>query len=459
MNKTIKQSLICIVGESNYTDKLIDIVSFSYDASEEFSRPECAVWVETTEQISEILKIANRERIPVTPRGAGTGLSGLAVPAKGGIVLDLTRMNKILSIRIEDRLVVVQPGVINDDLDKALSPYGFFFPPDPASSKVCTLGGNVALNAGGIKGAKYGTTKDYVLGLTVVLPDGRVMHTGSKTMKSASGYDLCRLFVGSEGTLGVITEMTLKINPKPPESATALATFDEIEDAGNAVSEIMLSGMLPSVLEIVDRQTIMAFNQYSDLKLPDAAAILLVETDGYTKEEAAYQISKIIDIFKKNNASNVREAASPEEAQALWVTRKSAYGVTALINNNLIAEDLAVPISKVPDMLKATAEISKKYNLKMPTVGHLGDGNLHPVISFDGTDPEEVKRVEAAVEELFKTAIELGGSLTAEHGIGLSKAPFMNLEHDAVSMDLMRSIKRMFDPHNILNPGKMALDD
>ena len=459
MNKTIKQSLICIVGESNYTDKLIDIVSFSYDASEEFSRPECAVWAETTEQISEILKIANRERIPVTPRGAGTGLSGLAVPAKGGIVLDLTRMNKILSIRIEDRLVVVQPGVINDDLDKALSPYGFFFPPDPASSKVCTLGGNVALNAGGIKGAKYGTTKDYVLGLTVVLPDGRVMHTGSKTMKSASGYDLCRLFVGSEGTLGVITEMTLKINPKPPESATALATFDEIEDAGNAVSEIMLSGMLPSVLEIVDRQTIMAFNQYSDLKLPDAAAILLVETDGYTKEEAAYQISKIIDIFKKNNASNVREAASPEEAQALWVTRKSAYGVTALINNNLIAEDLAVPISKVPDMLKATAEISKKYNLKMPTVGHLGDGNLHPVISFDGTDPEEVKRVEAAVEELFKTAIELGGSLTAEHGIGLSKAPFMNLEHDAVSMDLMRSIKRMFDPHNILNPGKMALDD
>ena len=459
MNETIKQALIDIVGESNYTDQLIDIISFSYDASEEFSRPECAVWVETTEQISEILKIANRERIPVTPRGAGTGLSGLAVPAKGGIVLDLTRMNKIQSIRIEDRLVIVQPGVINDDLDKALSPYGFFFPPDPASSKVCTIGGNVALNAGGMKGAKYGTTKDYVLGLKVVLSDGRVLDTGSKTMKSVSGYDLCRLFVGSEGTLGVITELTLKINPKPPESATALATFGEIEDAGKAVSEIMFSGVLPSVLEIVDRQTIMAFNQYSDLKLPDAAAILLVETDGYTKEETAYQISKIIDIFKKNNASSVREAESPEEAQALWVTRKSAYGVTALINNNLIAEDLAVPMSKVPDMLKATSEIAAKYNLKIPTVGHLGDGNLHPVISFDGTDPEEVKRVEAAVEEIFKTTIKLGGSLTAEHGIGLSKAPFMTLEHDAVAMDLMRSIKRMFDPNNILNPGKMALDE
>ena len=459
MNETVKQALIAIVGEKNVTDRLIDLVSFSYDASEEFSRPACAVWAETTEQVSEILQLANRERIPVTPRGAGTGLSGLSVPAKGGVVLDLSHMNKILSIRIEDRLVVVQPGVINDDLDKALAPHGFFFPPDPASSKVCTLGGNVALNAGGIKGAKYGTTKDYVLGLTVVLPDGRIMRTGSKTMKSVSGYDLCRLFVGSEGTLGVITELILKINPKPPESATAMGTFEVLEDAGNAVSEIMFSGILPSVLEIVDRQSIMAFNRYSAMKLPDAAAILLAETDGYTKAETAYQIAKIIEIFKKHNASTVREATSPEEAQALWVTRKSAYGVTALINNNLIAEDLAVPMSKVPDMLKATSRIAAKFDLKIPTVGHLGDGNLHPVISFDSTNPDEVKRVEAAVEEIFKTAIELGGSLTAEHGIGLSKAPFMHLEHGTVAMDLMRSIKRLFDPNNILNPGKMALDD
>jgi len=459
MNETVKRSLQQIVGEENYTDRLIDLVSYSYDASEEFSRPFCAVWAETAEQVSEVLKLANREKIPVIPRGAGTGLSGLSVPVRGGIVLDLSHMNRILSIRIEDRLVVVQPGVINDDLDKALAPYGFFFPPDPASSKVSTLGGNAALNSGGIKGAKYGTTKDYVLGMQIVLPDGRIMRTGSETMKTASGYDLCRLFVGSEGTLGVITELTLKINPKPPVSATTLATFDLLEDAGNAVSQLMYSGVLPSVLEIVDRQCIWAFNQYSNLKLPDAEAILLVETDGYTREEAAFQMSKITEIFKKNNALEVREAASPEEAKALWVTRKSAYGVTALINNNLIAEDLAVPMSKVPDMLKATAEIAKKYNLKIPTVGHLGDGNLHPVISFDSTDPEEVKRVQAAVDEIFKTAIRLGGSLTAEHGIGLSKAPFMCLEHSPVAMDLMRSIKRMFDPNNILNPGKMALDD
>jgi glycolate oxidase len=459
MDETVKKTLIDIVGEKNYTDRTIDIVSFSYDASEEFSRPGCGVWVETTEQVSKILKLANRERIPVTPRGAGTGLSGMAVPSKGGIVMDFSRMNKILKISVEDRLVVVQPGVINDDLDKALAPYGFFFPPDPASSKVCTLGGNVALNAGGIKGAKYGTTRDYVLGMKVVLPDGRIMTTGSMTMKSVSGYDLCRLFVGSEGTLGVMTELILKINPKPPESSTALATFDLLEDAGNAVSEIMFSGVLPSVLEIVDRQSIIAFNQYSELKLPDAEAILLVETDGYTKEETEFQMSRILDIFKKNHAASIREAASPEEAQALWVTRKSAYGVTALINNNLIAEDLAVPMSKVPDMLKATAQIAEKYDLKIPTVGHLGDGNVHPVISFDSTDPDEVKRVEAAVAEIFETAVELGGSLTAEHGIGLSKAPFMELEHDSVAMDVMRSLKRTFDPNNILNPGKMALDD
>jgi len=459
MHEAVKKVLMDIVGQNNFTDRLIDIISFSYDASEEFSRPGCGIWVQTTQQVSEVLKLANRERVPVTPRGAGTGLSGMAVPARGGIVMDLSRMNKILQISIEDRLVIVQPGVINDDLDNALAPYGFFFPPDPASSKVCTLGGNVALNAGGIKGAKYGTTRDYVLGMEVVLPDGRIMRIGTKTMKTASGYDLCRLFVGSEGTLGVITEMTLKIHPKPPQSSTALAAFNLLEDAGRAVSEITYSGVLPSVLEIVDRQTILAFRQYSDLKLPDAEAILLVETDGYTKKETNFQMSKIIEIFKRNSATMVREAESAKEAQALWAARKSAYGVTALINNNLIAEDLAVPMSKVPDMLKATSRIAQKYDLKIPTVGHLGDGNVHPVVSFDGSDPEEVRRVEAAVAEIFKTAIELGGSLTAEHGIGLSKAPYMTLEHDPVALEVMKSLKRTFDPNNILNPGKMALDD
>jgi glycolate oxidase len=367
-------------------------------------------------------------------------------------------MNKILEIRIEDRLAVVQAGVVYADLERALATHNFFFPPDPASGAVCTLGGNVATNAGGIKGAKYGTTKDYVLALEVVLPDGRVLHTGSKCMKSVSGYDLTRLFVGSEGTLGVVTEITLKINPKPLATSTAMATFADLEDAGRAVSEVMRSGVLPRALEVVDQQTLVAINQNTDLNLPLVEALLVVETDGYTKEENEFQLAIIMDIFRKNHASDVKKAESEKEAEALWTARKSAYGVMARINYNLFVEDLTVPISKVPDMLRAISDLAKKYDLKIPTVGHVGDGNLHPVISFDGTNSEEVKRVEKASEELFKKVIALGGTLTGEHGIGLAKAPFMSLEHDDVAMGVMRSLKRLFDPNNILNPGKMALE-
>ena len=317
----------------------------------------------------------------------------------------------------------------------------------------------MATNAGGIKGAKYGTTKDYVLALEVVLPDGRVLHTGSKCMKSVSGYDLTRLFVGSEGTLGVVTEITFKINPKPPLVSTAMATFEKLEDAGRAVNQIMYSGIIPSALEIVDQQTLIAINENTDLGLPVVEALLVAETDGHTKEETEFQMQKIISIFKSNNATTVKHAEGKEEAEALWTARKSSYGVVARINNNLLVEDLAVPMSKVPDMLRAISDIAGKHDVKMPTVGHVGDGNLHPVICFDGTDPDEVKRVQEASTELFEKVIELGGTLTGEHGIGLAKIPFMGLEHDEISMDIMRSIKRLFDPDNILNPGKMGLEE
>ncbi len=458
MKDEIKRELIEIVGEENFTDSLIDMISYSRDASTQKHRPEAAVWVENAEQVSAIMKLANREKIPVTPRGAGTSLSGLTVPLGGGIVIDLAKMNKIVKISIEDRLVIVQPGVVYTSLEKELTPHGFFFPPDPASGKVATLGGNVATNAGGIKGAKYGTTRDYVLGLQIVLADGRIMRTGSKTMKSVSGYDMTRLFVGSEGTLGVITEITFKIDPKPTRNATALATFEDVEDAGKAVSAIMRSGILPSVLEVVDRQSLIAINQNTDLNLPEVAAILLAETDGYTLEETEYQLNKVIDIFKENKASSVRRAASEEEAQALWTARKSGYAVFARLNNSLLVEDTTVPMSKVADMLKAVAEIAEKYNLKIPTVGHVGDGNLHPTISFDGTDPEEVKRVEKAAAEMYDIAIKLGGTLSGEHGIGIDKAPYLKWEHDEVAMDMMLTLKRTLDPNNILNPGKMALE-
>lgn len=458
MEDKTKKALIDIVGEENYTDNLIDLIAYSKDASEHRHRPDAAVWPATAEEISAILKLANKDRFPVVPRGAGTSLAGLAVPEKGGVILDLVRMNKIISVSVTDRLAIVQPGVVYADLERALAPHDFFFPPDPASGTVATLGGNVATNAGGIKGAKYGTTKDYVLSLQVVLPDGRVMRTGSKCMKSSSGYDLTKLFVGSEGTLGVVTEITLKINPKPSLTSTAMATFEDLEDAGRAVSEIMHSGILPSALEVVDQQTLIAINQNTDLNLPEVEAILIAETDGHTREETQFQLNKVIEIFKKNNASTVKQAATKEEAEALWTARKSAYAVMSRINNSLAVEDLSVPMSKVPNILKTISDLAKKYDLKIPTVGHAGDGNLHPTISYDSTNPDEVKRVEQASAELFEKVIELGGTLTGEHGIGLAKAPFMHLEHDPVAMDVMRSIKKSFDPNNILNPGKMALD-
>jgi len=458
MDEKLKQDLIQIVGEANVTDNLIDRVSFSYDASEHHHRPEGGVWAGSAEQVSEIMKLANRERIPVIPRGAGTGLSGMAVPIQGGIVLDLNRMNQILRISIEDRLAVVQPGVVYANLEKALAPYGFFFPPDPASGKVSTLGGNVATNAGGLKGAKYGTTRDYVLGLQIVLPDGRIMRTGSKAMKSVSGYDLTRLFVGSEGTLGIVTEITLKINPKPTATSTALATFDTLEDAGNAINQIMHSGIIPSALEILGRETLVAINQNTDLNLPEVDAMLLAETDGYTREETDYQLGKVMAVFQANNAREVRQAKTDKDVEDLWAARKSAYAVLARIEPNFVLEDVTVPMTQISLLLKGIQAISEKHHLRIATFGHAGDGNLHPQILYNGYDPEQTRQMEEASADLFKLAIALGGTLTGEHGIGLSKAPFMTLEHDPVAMDVMRAVKKMFDPNNILNPGKMALE-
>ena len=458
MDEKIKQALIQIVGEVHFTDSLIDLVSYSYDASEHSHRPACGVKVETADQVAEILKLGNRENVPVIPRGGATGLTGMAVPARGGIVLDMNAMNKIVEISIEDRLAVVQPGVVYADLEKTLAPHGFFFPPDPASGKVATLGGNVATNAGGVKGAKYGTTRDYVLGLQVVLPDGRIMRTGSRTMKSVSGYDLTKLFVGSEGTLGVITEITFKINPKTTASSTALATFDDLADAGQAVSQIMYSGIIPSVLEILGRDTITAINRNTDLHLPEVDAILLAETDGYTATETDYQMQKVIAVFHKNHAREVRQAKTPEEAADLWKARKSAYAVLARIKTHFVLEDVTVPMSKIPALLKGIQAIAQRNQIMIATYGHAGDGNLHPQILYDGYNPEEVAHKEAASTELFELAIGLGGTLTGEHGIGMQKAPYMQLEHDPVAMDTMRAIKKLMDPNNILNPGKMALE-
>ncbi|MBW1866034.1 MAG: FAD-binding protein [Deltaproteobacteria bacterium] len=414
MDKKFIESLTAVVGEDNVTDSLIDLVSFSYDSSGLSHRPEAAVWVHTTEQVAAILKLANTYKIPITPRGAGTSLTGSAVPLQGGIVLDMSRMNKILAISIEDRQVMVQPGVVFDDLNHKLADTGFFFPPNPASGKVATIGGNVATNAGGVKGAKYGTTRDYVLDLEVVLADGSILHTGAKTMKCVSGYDLTRLFVGSEGTLGVVTEISLKI--------------------------------------------LQAVNKATDLNLPEVAAMLLVETDGFTQHEVDWQMGVIIEALEDNGAVKIAKASTIEEAEKLWAARKAIYGVLTRLNYNVLAEDLVVPISKVADMLEAVMAISERSGIMIATVAHAGDGNIHPVIVYDGTDPEEVKKVKQVEADLYRLAIKLGGTLTGEHGVGMSKAQYMTMEHDPVFIRVMNGLKNLFDPNAILNPGKLGLD-
>jgi len=457
MEENIKKELIKIVGPDNFTEALIDLVSYSYDASANNHRPLAAVRPTSTVQVADIMRLAWENEIPVTPRGAGTGLAGAAVPVQGGLVMDMALMNRIIAIRIPDRLVVLEPGVVYEDLEKALLPYGFFFPPDPASGKVCTIGGNVATNAGGIRGAKYGVTRDYVLALEVVLADGRILKTGASCMKSVSGYDLTRLFTGSEGTLGVITLITLKISPRPLAERTATAMFSDLTDAGRAVSDIMHSGVIPSVLEVLDENALKVLREQGGIPMPAARAMILTETDGYTETEAASQMDKIVEVFKKNRAFAVNKAGSKAEAQSLWRIRKSVGSVAAKLRPANISEDVAVPISRVPDLLNGISRIATEMEIPFVIFGHAGDGNIHPRLMYDPADPKQTDRVHRAAEGIFRLACGLGGTLTGEHGIGLSKAPYMEIEHSRVSLDVMRAVKQALDPKNILNPGKMRL--
>ena len=459
MDHKIRQSLVDIVGRENFTEHIMDMVSYSYDASIYEHRPDCALWASSTEQVSRILALANEQRIPVTARGAGTGLGGLAVPARGGIVLDFTRMNRILEINIPDRLVVVQPGVVYQDLQAALAPHGFFFPPDPASGVVCTLGGNVATNAGGLRGAKYGTTRDYVMRLEVVLADGDVMRIGARTMKTSSGYDLCRLFVGSEGTLGVITEITLKIRPKPARTATALAMFDDLENAGEAVTQVMHSEVTPSVLELLDTTVISLIREYTGMDIPEVAAILLVETDGMNESDVRHQLENLVEMFHQCKAVSVDVATSEADAERLWKARKAIGATVSKMQMGFIPEDVTVPMSRIAEFLRRCMDLSRKHDLPVFNFGHAGDGNFHTNILFDRSDPGQVARVEPLLYDVHKLACDLGGTLSGEHGIGMTKAGYMPLEHDPVTLRVMRAVKQTLDPNNILNPGKMYLDE
>lgn len=447
-----------IGGDAVATDPAT-LTAYAYDGTWAEQRPAVVLHPTTTAQVSAILRLADRERIPIVPRGAATGLAGGAVPLAGSICLNLARMNRILSISAPDSVVMTQPGVITAALQKAVETQGLFYPPDPASLHMCTIGGNVSTNAGGPRCLKYGVTGDYVLGLEVVLPGGRVMRTGGRTIKNVSGYNLTQLIVGSEGTLGVVTEMTLQLIPRPIAQATALAAFAKLPDACEAVGRILASGITPLVTELMDHEVMRAIAdlQQSRGQPPafslEAAALLLVAVDG-DKNAVECDIEVIADVLRQSGATSVQRARSPEEAEALWEIRRSVSPAVIRLGNSRFGEDIVVPRGQIPQMVALVKQIAQKYDLTIAVFGHIGDGNLHPNIICDRRDAEMMERVEAASHAIFDAAIELGGAISGEHGIGLLKTGYVPKSIDPIALEMMKQVKKLFDPNNIMNPGK-----
>ncbi|MBE3557456.1 MAG: FAD-binding protein [Firmicutes bacterium] len=448
-----------IVGARFVRTTIEERALYAYDATIRRSLPDAVVRPKTTQEIAALLPICGAHHIPVVPRGAASGLSGGSVPLRGGIALDLTRMDAILEISPQDLLAVAQAGVNTQRFADAVAAQGLFFPPDPSSALASTLGGNAAENAGGPHAFKYGVFRDYVLGLTVVTADGRILHTGGRTVKNVSGYDLTRLFVGSEGTLGVITELTLKLIPKPQAKRTLLTAYDRIEDAAETVSAIIAAGMQPAALEFLDDASMRVVESYLHLGLPvDAQALLLLEVDG-PAVAVTEQAEALIALCRTHHSREVEVAQTPQQAEQLWRARKSISSAVARIKPSKISEDATVPPSKLPEMVHRLQEIGRKYEVDLVIFGHAGDGNLHPNIMCDERDAQEMTRVWQAVAEIFATTLDLGGTLSGEHGIGYMKAPFMAWEHAPAELDAMRAVKRAFDPLSILNPGKLFPED
>jgi glycolate oxidase len=431
-----------------------DLVTYSYDATEHRCVPKAVFRPVSEAEVERIVKYADENRMSITPRGAGTSLSGCAVPSEGGLVLDFSLMTRIINIDPKNHLVTVEPGVIYGRLNSALNKYGLFFPPDPGSGNVCTVGGMVSTNASGIRATKYGTTRDYVQRLRIVTASGEAITLGNLAPKSSSGYDLLGFFVGSEGTLGIVTEITLKLKRKPTHIVGASLSFDSMENAGRAVGEIVAAGLSPSVLEIIDEQTIKVIKMFQSV---DAIgkAVLLMEMDGFSSEDVWNRLDSALNIIKANGGRENKVARTDLERESLWMARKAALPCLARYKPTLILEDITVPLSRLPEMLGDIEKIANKFQIRIATFGHAGDGNLHPTMLVDRKNKKEFEKVKTALEELFKAALSLGGTLTGEHGIGLSKKEFMGLEHGS-SLTLMKNLKRVFDPKNILNPGKIV---
>ena len=451
-----KEKVKKIVGANNYLDSHEDRLCYSYDGTPIFQQlPEAVVFPESEEQISTIVKLANQEKFNIVPRGAGTGLSGGSIPVENSVVIVLTRWNKILEIDTKNLTATVQPGVITAMLQKEVEKIGLFYPPDPGSMNVSTIGGNVANNAGGLRGLKYGVTKNYVLGTELILPSGELLKTGGKNMKDVAGYNLRDFIVGSEGTLGIITKVLLKLVPLPTNSVTLLAYFDKLVDSASSVSDIVAAHITPSMMEFLDNTTINCVEDYTKIGLPrNSEAVLLIEVDGrgsIVQEDA----ETIKNILKKNRASFVRVADSAQEALKLKTARRSAFSALARKRPTTILEDATVPRSELPIMIEKVAEAARKFDLTFGDFGHAGDGNLHPTCLTDERDNQEINRAHRAFEFIFNEAIKLGGTITGEHGTGLSKKQFLELVAGAPGVDMMMKIKSVIDENNIMNPGKI----
>jgi glycolate oxidase len=445
-----------IVGAANVLTAKEDLIAYSYDGTAALQQtPGCVVFATSTEQVSSVLQLANTLKTPIVTRGSGTGLSGGSLPCPDCVVLCLVKMNRILELDRANLTMLVEPGVPTLAIAEAAAGAGLFYPPDPGSMKISTIGGNVAENSGGLRGLKYGITRNYVMGLEVVLPDGEVCWTGNKCVKDVAGYSLRDLFIGSEGTLGVITKVLLRLIPKPAAKKTLVATYADMSQAAQTVSDIIAAQIIPCTLEFLDRTTIHCVEDFAKVGLPlDCEALLLMETDGHPAA-VAEEAAKMEELARKNGAKEARAAKDDAEATNLATARRSAFSALARVAPTTILEDATVPRSELAKMIRFVAGVAKKYQLRIGTFGHMGDGNLHPTFLTDERNQDEMHRVEEAFQEIFNEAIRLGGTITGEHGVGVAKKGILPKFAGDAQMRVMRELRRALDPNGILNPGKM----
>jgi glycolate oxidase len=455
----IIEKLVAIVGAENVVTEKQDLLCYSYDATQMEFLPDAVVYPANADEVSQIMRLANEMLLPVFPRGAGSGFSGGSLPKGGGVVLVTTRMDKVLRIDQDNLIAEVEPGLVTETFQNAVEKLGLFYPPDPASLKFSTLGGNVAECAGGPRAVKYGVTKDYVMGLEVVLPTGEIIRTGGETAKGVVGYDLTKLMCGSEGTLGVITKIILRLLPLPEAKKTMLAIFDSIDGAATAVSTIIAAKIIPATLEFMDQATLQCVDKRFNLGLPaDSRAVLIIEVDGDRDliEKQAKLIHELIGLLGMVQFRVAKDAAESEE---IWRVRRLVSPSLRDVNPTKYNEDIVVPRSRVPDVIRRIEDIRKKYGIPIVNFGHAGDGNIHVNIMIDREVPGMDDKAQEAIKEVFKAALDFGGTMSGEHGIGLTKAPYLPMELLPEQLGAMRAIKRALDPNNILNPGKIFPSD